>query len=79
VVDFGEDGQRFGAEALREPVGQKGKGAEAMLCYCFDIHYGEAARDASLKRFVIEQTAAGCCSCEVRNPSGRCCLKDFPR
>jgi hypothetical protein len=79
VVYFGEDGRRFEGEALRDKVVQKERGPEAMLCYCFDIRYGEAADDASLKAFVIEQTAAGLCSCEARNPAGRCCLKDFPK
>jgi len=79
VVYFGEDGTRFDQQAIREPVGQKGRDAEDMLCYCFDIRYGEASADASLKAYVVEQTAAGLCSCETRNPSGRCCLKDFPQ
>jgi len=79
VVYFGEDGERFEREALREPVGQKARGQEDMLCYCFDIRYGEAVNDAALKAYVVEQTAAGLCSCDIRNPSGRCCLKDFPK
>jgi hypothetical protein len=28
---------------------------------------------------VIEQTRLHNCACDVRNPSGRCCLKDFPK
>jgi hypothetical protein len=79
VVYFGEDGIRFEQEALRERVGQKGQAGEAMLCYCFDIRYGEAAEDVTLKAYVVEQTRAGLCSCDSRNPSGRCCLKDFPK
>jgi hypothetical protein len=78
VVYFGEDGCRFETDTLRESIGQKSKAPEGMLCYCFDIRYGDAARDASLRAFVIEQTAKGLCNCESHNPSGRCCLKDFP-
>jgi len=76
VVYFGEDGARFEQEALREQVGQKGRAGEAMLCYCFDIRYAEA--EPALKAYVVEQTRDGLCSCDTRNPSGRCCLKDFP-
>ena len=78
VVYFGVDGRCFEGDALRERVGQKEKGAEDMLCYCFDIRYGEGANDPALKAFVIDKTSAGLCNCEVRNPAGRCCLKDFP-
>jgi hypothetical protein len=28
---------------------------------------------------VMAQTKAGLCSCDTSNPSGRCCLKDFPK
>jgi len=79
VVYFGEDGTRFEEEALRERVGQKRKDTQDMLCYCFDICYGEAAEDAAIKAYVVEQTRKGLCSCDIRNPSGRCCLKDFPK
>lgn len=79
VVYFGEDGTCFEEDAIRERVGQKRKGAQDMLCYCFDIRYGEAAEDTAIKAYVVEQTRAGMCSCDIRNPSGRCCLKDFPR
>ncbi|MDX8406196.1 MAG: hypothetical protein R8K50_08625 [Mariprofundus sp.] len=60
-------------------------GQEAMLCNCFDVSkraYQKAlASGASdpIKSFVIQQTKAGSCACEARNPSGRCCLADFSR
>jgi len=58
---------------------------DAMLCYCFDI--SESTYQAALgngtaeamKAFVVQQTKAGLCACESRNPSGRCCLADFRR
>jgi len=58
-------------------------GKTAMLCHCFDI--SEAAYRTALaggtaaatKDFVVQQTKAGLCSCESRNPSGRCCLASF--
>jgi len=81
VVYFTPAGARLGAEALRQPVGQKSADPDRTLCYCFDIRYSDLAEAATLKRcrdFVIEQTRSKLCSCETHNPSGRCCLRDFP-
>ncbi len=55
------------------------------LCYCFDIdaaQYLSALKDKraeSIKAFVIQRTKMGECACEIRNPSGQCCLADFKR
>jgi len=56
---------------------------EGMLCYCFDISEAQyrsalqAGTAASVKHFVIEQTRSGSCACEIKNPSGQCCLAKF--
>ncbi|CAG0982811.1 hypothetical protein ANRL3_02242 [Anaerolineae bacterium] len=53
------------------------------LCYCFDIAAEqyvsalEGRRADAIKAFVIQRTQAGECACEVRNPSGQCCLANF--
>ena len=53
------------------------------LCYCFDIDAEqylsalEAQRAAPIKDFVMQRTQAGECACEIRNPSGQCCLANF--
>jgi len=52
------------------------------LCYCFDInteHYVNSLKDeaAAIKNFVIQKTKVGDCACEIRNPSGQCCLANF--
>jgi len=55
----------------------------AMLCHCFDIDesvYLSALDDGRaefIKAFVVQQTKDKLCSCESRNPSGRCCLANF--
>jgi hypothetical protein len=82
IVYFGSGGQRFTAEALRQPVGQKSEDAARTICYCFDIRFSDLTDAASAKRcrdFVIEETRNKVCACEQRNPSGRCCLRDFPK
>ena len=56
-----------------------------VLCYCFDIGAHQylsalkAHRAGSIKDFVIQRTRAGECACEIRNPSGQCCLTNFKR
>jgi len=53
------------------------------LCYCFDIdtaQYITALQNSCaepIKNFVIEKTQLGYCACEIRNPSGQCCLACF--
>ncbi len=53
------------------------------LCYCFDInteHYLSAlnANNAdTIKNFVVQRTKSGDCACDIKNPSGQCCLAKF--
>lgn len=53
------------------------------LCYCFDINteqYLNSLKNGTaetIKNFVIQKTKAGECACEIRNPSGQCCLANF--
>lgn len=55
------------------------------LCYCFDIDAEQyllalkAQRAEPIKDFVMQRTKAGECACEIRNPSGQCCLTNFKR
>lgn len=55
------------------------------LCYCFDINaeqYRQSLKDntaSEIKNFVIQKTKSGDCACEIRNPSGQCCLAGFKR
>lgn len=54
-----------------------------VLCYCFDIDtewYVSALKDQRaelIKAFVIQRTQFSECACEIRNPSGQCCLANF--
>ena len=62
--------------------GFKETGPPQMVCYCFEhtkdaIHedfkaHGESRIEARIR----EKVAAGSCSCEVKNPKGKCCLGD---
>jgi len=78
VVYFGEDNSVILKTELRTEVGIKDKSEQAMICYCFGVTHAAASRSPHIKAFVIEQTRNQLCACEIRNPSGKCCLKDFP-
>ena len=79
VVYFGEDGSTILKSQLRTRIGLKENSPEALLCYCFGVRKGDLHEYPSLRAFVVAQTKAGLCSCDTSNPSGRCCLKDFPK
>ena len=79
VVYFGEDTSVIDRSRLRTRVGIKEATGSAPICYCFDVSRAEALANPEIKAFVVEQTRQSNCACETRNPSGRCCLKDFPK
>jgi hypothetical protein len=79
VVYFGEDNMVIHTDELRTAVGQKSHDKNAAICYCFGITKALARLDETIKSFVIKQTKQSICSSETNNPSGHCCLKDFPK
>lgn len=80
VVYFGDNKQIFEQDDLRTQVGQKSSQPDRSLCYCFDVTQQDYEAQPELtKGFVIEQTQGNTCACQSQNPSGRCCLKDFPK
>jgi len=79
VVYFGEDDSIITKAQLRTTVGIKETTNDAPACYCFGVSKADAISDPSIREYVKFQTKYGQCSCDVSNPSGSCCLKDFPR
>ena len=78
VVYFGLTGSVINKNELRTVVGVKEDSDDTTVCYCFGISKTQAIQDAELKTYVTQQTKEKMCACDIRNPSGRCCLKDFP-
>lgn len=78
VVYFDEDGATITRSQIRSVVGIKEESNDAPLCYCYGISRADAMKSPDIKAYVISQTKQGQCKCTVFNPSGRCCLKDFP-
>lgn len=80
VIYFNQSGQVFNKDDVRFPECDLSPGQAALVCYCFDVSIADLQSDqdkAVIREFIIEQTANHHCECEVRNPSGTCCLKDF--
>jgi len=76
---FSQEGVIIPKEQLRA----FGEHQNNKLCYCFDVNteqYINALKGNSadkIKKFVIQKTKSGDCACEIRNPSGQCCLASF--
>lgn len=79
VAYFGNDDSVIYKTQLRTRIGVKEQTDNDLLCYCFGVSRADYKLDPATKDFVIAQTKAKQCSCETSNPSGRCCLKDFPK
>ncbi len=87
VVYFALDPQApiFRRDDLLVRVGAKEGSDPIPVCYCFgftqkDIEneIAETGRSTVADRITTE-VKAGSCACEVKNPSGKCCLGDVTR
>jgi hypothetical protein len=72
VVYFSVEGAVISKGGIRDGSNQ------ALVCHCFGVTLEEAQEDPGLREFVAALTKEGLCACDARNPSGKCCLKDFP-
>ena len=80
VVYFGSTGVRLDRDNLRVRVHQKDDGADVALCYCFGYTRDRLAREGDAAvAYVAAEVKAGRCACDVKNPSGRCCLGELKR
>lgn len=78
VIYFGQDNSIIQKSQLRTTIGVKENSNDSLVCYCYGITVKQAANHSTARDFVIKQTRQHACACEARNPSGKCCLKDFP-
>lgn len=79
VTYFSLNGSQIKKDELRTKVGVKEKDEETLICYCFGVSKTAAKQNSLIKDFVVKQTKEHLCACDTQNPSGRCCLKDFPK
>ena len=81
VVYFGEDGTLLGPSDVRVIPSFKGSPSQNdLVCYCF-LHSRQdiedelkASGDTTIFDRITAEVKAENCACEVRNPSGQCCL-----
>ncbi len=77
VVYFGDRGLKLSTAQVRwEPE---------LVCHCFRHLYSEveeevlATGESSILESIRAQVLEKSCACEVRNPTGKCCLKNVRR
>jgi len=81
VVYFSNEAQSyFDKDELSVRVGLKETESPIALCYCFG-HTAESVREeivakgrSTTAEMIMAEVQAGNCSCETKNPSGKCCL-----
>jgi len=85
VVYFGENGTQLRAKDLRVLPGFKLEGDEGLLCYCFLYCLRDIKEDllkgneSPTVEHIEAEIRAGNCACEVRNPTGKCCLGEVKK
>lgn len=85
VVYYGDRGTCFTVAEMRELVGAKVTGDERPICYCFGFTEGDAREEilhtgkSTVPATVTGLIRAAMCACEIRNPSGACCLREVNR
>ena len=78
VAYFSAD-SRIKQSELRLKIGIKTQNPDDLICYCYGVSVQQAKANPEIKAFVVDKTKQSNCACETRNPSGRCCLKDFSK
>lgn len=79
VVYFGEHGARIPIAELHVQPGFKAA-PDPLVCYCFLHRQSDIAREleqtgsTTVLEAIKQKVQAGNCACEVRNPTGKCCL-----
>ncbi len=67
---------------VRIKIGFKEKAEPKLVCYCFDITEKQVTDDikekgdSSIVEFITEKTKNKLCACSIKNPTGKCCLKN---
>jgi hypothetical protein len=84
VVYFSTDAV-FRKPDVKIRVGLKERQDPIPLCYCFDYTREDVRRDidglgqTDIPLKIKAETNAGFCACQVKNPSGKCCLGEMTK
>src|SRR5207245_8088349 len=85
VVYYGSDGSCARKEQSRVRVGIKEREHPVAVCYCFGFTKADIEREllqtggCTIAARITAEVKAGNCACEIKNPSGACCLGDANR
>ena len=86
IVYFEEQGTRvFTLDDLRVVVGFMARADPIPLCYCFGFDESHLREEISqtgtttIPERISHLIREGLCACDVRNPSGNCCLGEVNR
>lgn len=87
VVYFAFDTEApiFRREDLLVRVGAKENADPIPVCYCFGFTRGDIENElaatgcSTMAARVTAEVKAGNCACEIKNPSGKCCLGDVTK
>ena len=80
VLYYGADGRLVEKSAARVRVGVKAGAGPIPICYCFGFDLADVRRElaetgaCAVPARIADEIRAGHCACEVKNPSGLCCL-----
>ncbi len=80
VLYYGADGRFVDKEAATVRIGVKEREDPIPLCYCFGFSRSDVRKelaetgDCTVPARITAEVRAGRCACEVKNPSGSCCL-----
>jgi len=85
VVYYGDDGRAVTKREIPIRVGLKERQDPIPVCYCFGFSVADVRREivetgrCTIPARIKAEVRAGQCSCEIRNPSGTCCLGEVNR
>jgi hypothetical protein len=85
VVYFGEDGRTIAKRDVPVRVGLKEREDPVPLCYCFGFSRADVRGElapggrCTIPARIAAEIRAGRCACEIKNPSGACCLGEVNR
>lgn len=80
VLYYGTDGRNARKQDARVRVGLKETEDPIPLCYCFGFGRADVEREiartgyCTIPERINAEIRAGRCECEIKNPSGGCCL-----
>src|SRR5262249_28651343 len=85
VLYYDTDGGFVAKDAATVRVGLKESVDPIPLCYCFRFDRADVRREVSetgectIPMRITAEVRAGRCACEVKNPSGACCLGEVKK